>query len=114
MSRYLLLMRGDQSGFNSMTAEEQKKIIGDHIQFSQELEKKKLILDGDGCSSSTILLEKKGKCVKTRSNPYAATENQLSGFYVIEAKDDEDAVRIAKGCPALKHGESVEVVKLGH
>jgi len=114
MSRFLLLMRGDQTSFLAMSPAEKKKVIGDHIQFSKELEAKKIILDGDGCSESTVLLEKKGNCIKAKKNLFSGTDGQVSGFYVIEAKNREDAVKIAKECPALAHGETVEVIKLGH
>lgn len=114
MSRYLLLMRGDQTGFLAMSPAEKKKVIGDHVQFSKELEAKGMILDDDGCSADTVLLEKKGKCVKLKKNPFEGTDSQISGFYVIEAKNDAEAVKIAKGCPALEHGETVEVILLGH
>lgn len=114
MPRYLLLMRGDQSGFIAMSPAEKKKVIGDHIQYSKELEAKGMILDGDGCSASSVLLEKKGKSVKSKKNPFEGTVSQISGFYVIEAKNDAEAEKIAKECPALAHGETVEVILLGH
>ncbi len=114
MPRYMLLMRGDQSGFLAMKPEEQKELINDHIQFSKALEAKKMIFDGDGCSANTVLLEKKGRCVKSKKNPFEGTDSQVSGFYMIEAKNDTEAEKIAKGCPALAHGETVEVIKLGH
>lgn len=114
MSRYLLLMRGDQTGFLAMSPAEKKKVIGDHIQFSKELEAKGMIFDGDGCSTSSVLLEKKGNCVKSKKNPFEGTDSQISGFYVIEAENDAEAEKTAKGCPALAHGETVEVILLGH
>lgn len=38
-----------------------------------------------------------------------AGSNQISGYSVIEASDFSSAVDIAKGCPGLKYGGSVEV-----
>ncbi|MBN2790674.1 MAG: hypothetical protein JXR69_10835 [Candidatus Delongbacteria bacterium] len=110
MSRYLLLMRGDQSSFVGRSEEEQKAIIADYIDYADELDKKAKMLYGDGCSYHSVLL--KGDEVK--QDPFVYTDKQLSGFYMIEAENDEEAQSLAKECPALKHGESVEVVKLGH
>ncbi|HEY8914075.1 hypothetical protein [Lacisediminihabitans sp.] len=38
-----------------------------------------------------------------------AGANQISGYSVIDASDFSGAVEIAKGCPGLKYGGSVEV-----
>ena len=110
MSRYLLLMRGDQSNFINCSEDEQKSIIADYVQFADELDKSKKMIYGDGCSYQSILF--KGNEVK--HDPFVDTDKQLSGFYIIEVDSDEEAYKLAKRCPALKHGESVEVVKLGH
>jgi hypothetical protein len=40
--------------------------------------------------------------------PYADTKEQLGGFYMIEARDDEEARLWASRCPAARHG-TVEV-----
>ena len=39
---------------------------------------------------------------------------QLSGYFIILADNMEKAIEIAKSCPSLKFGESVEVIALGH
>ncbi|PYG95996.1 dehydrogenase [Arthrobacter stackebrandtii] len=40
--------------------------------------------------------------------PYAETKEQLAGFYLVEARDLNEALNIAKGIPAARVG-SVEV-----
>jgi hypothetical protein len=37
--------------------------------------------------------------------------NPASGYSLIEASDDDDAVKKAKGCPILRDGGSVEVAE---
>ncbi len=59
-------------------------------------------------------LERSGKVVggKRKSvtdGPYAETKDVVGGFSIIEAKDVEEAARIASGCPILDGGGSVEV-----
>jgi len=114
MSRYLLLMRGDQTGFLAMSSVDKKKRIAEHLHYSKELQEKKIFIDGVGCFETSVILSKHGRSIKMTKNPFAGTDDQLSGFYIIQAKNDEEAVKIAKECPALVHGETVEVVKLGH
>jgi len=50
---------------------------------------------------------KGGKTVRT-DGPFAETREQLGGFYVVEAKDLDEAVGIAARIPGAKTG-SVEV-----
>lgn len=59
-------------------------------------------------------LERAGKVVGGRKRlitdgPYAETKDVIGGFSVVEAKDLEEAARIASGCPILALGGSVEV-----
>jgi len=107
-------MRGDQAEFLAMTPDDKKKMIAQHLQFSKELQEKKILADGAGCYETSVLLAKDGKSIKMTQDPFTGTDNQLSGFYIIHAKSDAEAITIAKGCPALKQGETVEVVRLGH
>jgi hypothetical protein len=64
----------------------------------------------------TVLLEHvvrvegaRGGPVITTDGPYAETKEALTGYYLIEAEDLEEAVAIAQNCPGLPHGVKVEV-----
>lgn len=111
MARYLLLMRGDQAAFEKLDRAGQAAIVAEHEAWSASLESRGLLRDGDGIAAGGTLLE--GGEGKARPSPYLGA-NQLSGFYLIEAKDGEEALRVARECPALRHGESVELAALGH
>ena len=41
--------------------------------------------------------------------PYADSKDAIGGFYIIEAKNQSEALEIGKGCPALSYGGSLEV-----
>ncbi|MGH9204824.1 MAG: YciI family protein, partial [Vicinamibacterales bacterium] len=46
--------------------------------------------------------------VSTTDGPFAETKEQLGGFYLIEAKDLNDAISVASRIPGTRYG-SVEV-----
>lgn len=50
----------------------------------------------------------RGGQVSLTDGPFAETKEQLAGFYLVEARDLNEAVSIAKGIPAARVG-SVEV-----
>ena len=41
--------------------------------------------------------------------PFAESKEAVAGFFVMEAENLEEAVEIAKGCPGLEFGQTVEV-----
>jgi len=50
-----------------------------------------------------------GKKRLITDGPYAETKDVIGGYSLIEAKDLDEAARIAGGCPVLDLGGSVEV-----
>jgi hypothetical protein len=43
------------------------------------------------------------------SGPYVEMKESIGGLLLIKAKDYDEAVEIAKGCPIIKYGAVVEV-----
>ena len=41
--------------------------------------------------------------------PFAESKEAVAGFFVMQAASLEEAVEIAKGCPGLEYGQTVEV-----
>ncbi len=50
----------------------------------------------------------RGGQITMTDGPFAETKEQLAGFYLVEARDLDEAMRIAAGIPAARVG-SVEV-----
>jgi hypothetical protein len=51
----------------------------------------------------------RGKQKMVNDGPYAEAKDLIAGYTLIEAKDLEHALELAKGCPILEVGGSVEV-----
>ena len=45
--------------------------------------------------------------------PFAESKEAVAGFFIIQADSFDDAVEIAKGCPGLDFGQTVEVRPIG-
>jgi hypothetical protein len=59
-------------------------------------------------------LEQTGKTIKGKKRvvtdgPYAEAKDVIGGYLVVSAKDIDDAVRLAQGCPIYENDGSVEV-----
>jgi hypothetical protein len=114
MPEYMLLMRGSQAGFLNLDEAGQQEVINEHLAWSRELSSRGILISGAGFSNQTVLLTPAVSGVKQIPQPFAGTDNELSGFYLIKAESLAAAIEIAHDCPALQQGESVEVVPLGH
>jgi hypothetical protein len=59
-------------------------------------------------TATTIRSDQSGN-LTTTDGPFAETKEGLGGFYIVEAKDLDEALELGKACPGLKYGASIEV-----
>jgi hypothetical protein len=78
--------------------------------FNEELVKAGIMLQADGLkpSSAGARVRFSGKSRSVIDGPFAETKEQLGGYYLIDAMDIDDAIKIAAKIPAARTG-SVEV-----
>lgn len=77
---------------------------------SQGLQEAGTMLDGSALqpvSTATTVRVRDGQ-VSVTDGPFAETKEQLAGFYLIEANDLNDAIRVASRIPPARYG-SIEV-----
>jgi hypothetical protein len=104
-SEYLLLFRGTKWP-KDLSPEEIQNGIAKFISWFERLE-------SDGKVKSGHPLEHHGKIVTGRNTavdgPFSESKEAIAGFFIIQAESLEEAVQIAKNCPSLDHGQTVEV-----
>ena len=61
----------------------------------------------ESVQTATTVRVREGKVAVT-DGPFAETKEQLAGFYMIDAKDLDEAIRIASGIPPARVG-SIEL-----
>ncbi|HET9345492.1 MAG TPA: YciI family protein [Candidatus Limnocylindrales bacterium] len=59
-------------------------------------------------TTATTIRQQDGRNVTT-DGPFAETKEALGGFYIVEARDLDEALRLGAECPGLKYGSSIEV-----
>jgi hypothetical protein len=80
------------------------------LAYSEQLDDSGHHLGGEALESShtaTVVRVRQGK-VSVTDGPFTETKEQLAGFYLIEARDLNDAIRIASKIPPARVG-SIEV-----
>ncbi len=84
--------------------------IGAYDAFTKEVRDRGLLVAGEALhpiASATTVRIRDGQTVTT-DGPFAETKEQLGGFYMVHAKDLDEAIELAAKIPAAKHG-SIEV-----
>jgi hypothetical protein len=103
--QYLLLIYENEKRYAQGYDQNEMKEYG---AFGEEF--KKQIQGGNALQATkvaTTVRVKDGKRLTT-DGPFAETKEQLGGYYLVEAKDLDEALTIASKIPAAKHG-SIEV-----
>ena len=108
--KYLCLIYENESAWETMTKEDGDRIMGEYFAFTDDIRKSGQYVAGEALqptATATTVRVRKGK-IATTDGPFAETKEQLGGYYLVEAKDLNEAIQIAARIPAAKNG-SVEV-----
>ena len=106
--QYMLLIYENEA--RKLSPAEQGQLMTEYMTFTQDIVKAGKFKAGDPLeptSTATTVHVRNGKTVTT-DGPFAETKEQLGGYYLVEAKDLDEAVAIAARIPAARTG-SVEV-----
>ena len=108
--KYLCLIYNNESAMKDMTREQGEAVMADYMAFTDGVKKSGHFVGGEALkptqTASTVRV-RQGK-ISTTDGPFAETKEQLGGYYLIEAKDLNDAIQVASRIPGAKTG-SVEV-----
>jgi len=108
--QYMLLIYSDEKGWDGMSAADQEKWMREYRTFTEDIARSGHFKAGDRLqpvSTATTVRVRDGQMQAT-DGPFAETKEQLGGYYLIEAKDLDEAMGIAARLPGARHG-SVEV-----
>ena len=105
--KYMLLVYLDE---NSLSEVEREQCYQDSAQLACELQTKgKYVASGPlhPTTTATSVRMREGKRLVT-DGPFAETREQLGGYYLVDAENLDEALKIAERIPAAKHG-TIEV-----
>ena len=108
--KYMLLIYHDEQVWNRYTQAERQQIYGEYRDLIQELSSQGKYLVGDELQPTTTASSvrvREGKSIVT-DGPFAETREAMGGFFLVEAADRDEAVRIAARIPSAREG-TVEV-----
>jgi hypothetical protein len=108
--KYLCLIYSDENKIASLPADESKTMMGEYMAFTDGIRKSGHYLAAERLqrTPTAVTIRSRSGKISTTDGPFAETKEQLGGFYMIEARDLNDAIHIASKIPGTRTG-SIEV-----
>jgi len=108
--KYLCLIYNQEGNVSSLSKNDFDTMMQEYFQFTTDIQKSGHYVAGEALEpiqTATTVRVRNGK-ISTTDGPFAETKEQLGGFYLIEARDLNDAIQVASRIPSAKMG-SIEV-----
>ena len=108
--KYLCLIYDDEKKWETMSKAESDAYMGEYFAFTEGVKASGHYLAGNALQpvqTATTVRSRNGK-LSTTDGPFAETKEQLGGYYLIEARDLNDALQVAQKIPSVRTG-SIEV-----
>lgn len=108
--QYMLLIYDAEKLWEDMPEAQRDAMLREYMQFTKDLEASGHLRAGDALQpvhTATTVRVRDGKLQRT-DGPFAETREQLGGYYLIEAKDLDEAAQIAARIPSARIG-SIEI-----
>ncbi len=109
--QYMLLINMPAEAFRAQPSPEAgRKMMAAYDEYNQMLVARGAMVGGDALhppAAATTVRVRDGKTLTT-DGPFAETKEQLGGYYVVEAKDLDEAIELAAQIPSARDG-SIEV-----
>jgi len=108
--KYILLVHHDEESFRKRPEVERQNMLQESVHLARELH-----ASGHYLAAAPLHPSSQTTCVRVRDGrplvtdgPFAETREQLGGYFLINAKDLDEAIRIAAKIPGARIG-TVEV-----
>jgi hypothetical protein len=108
--KYLCLIYDEEQKLGAMRSDELDAFLDEYRVFTEEIVGSGHFVAGEELqpvNTATTVRIRNGR-VSTTDGPFAETKEQLGGFYLIEARDLNDAIQVAAKIPSARTG-SIEV-----
>jgi len=110
MPNFILLLHTSPSKFKDLSPQDMQAIIARYAAWRDELVRQNRICGGEKLTNDGgRRLRMQGDKVSVTDGPYSEAAEVLGGYFMIEAKDYDDAVAVARTCPHLTGTQWIEV-----
>ena len=106
--KYMLLIYGAEGA--EMSATEMESMMTDYREYTEMLHTSGKFVSGEALqpvATATTVRVRDG-AVQTSDGPFAETKEQLGGYYMVDAADLDEAIKLGSQIPGARYG-TIEV-----
>lgn len=105
--KYLCLAFEAEETFKKMPRAEWDAVREETLSYVEALRRSGHLIDARPLQSATtaVTLKRRGGKLAVTDGPFAETKEQLGGYFLIEARDLNEAIQIAGQWPGARYGE---------
>jgi hypothetical protein len=108
-SDYLLLFRNN-AWYRDLSPEEIQRVMSDWMKWFDTVVAEGRCLGGQSLEHDGRVV--RGEALQVTDGPYAEAKESVAGYFMLRVSGIDEATEIAKGCPGLPYGATVEIRKL--
>lgn len=105
--KYLCLAYGDQKKMEALSKEQLAALFERCQAYDAELKATGQLIQGQSLEWDTVTLRRSQGRLIVSDGPFVETKEKVGGLIVIEARDLNDAIRVASLHPAARMGEEL-------
>lgn len=103
----MLLLRGGVS-YTELSPEQMQQLIGKYMSWIERLREKDQFVGGEPLEETGKVLSGRNGSIVT-DGPFTEAKEAVGGYFILRARDLDEAIEIAKGCPIFESGGTAEV-----
>jgi hypothetical protein len=110
MAKFMLLLHDRPGAFAKMSPDEMQQVIQKYVAWGRSLRAKRLLAESHKLTGDAgrVVRQRKGRTLVT-DGPFAESKELLGGYFIIKARDYDEATSRALDCPHLEFGGTIEI-----
>jgi len=104
--QYLCLIYSEENQWQKLSKPESDRVLSEYLAYTDDVRRSGHLRGGnplEPTSAATTVRVRNGR-MSTTDGPFAETKEQLGGYYLLEAKDLNEAIQLAARIPGAKYG----------
>jgi hypothetical protein len=106
---FMLVLRQAPEQSKHGSAEEELRIAKEYGNWARKLTEQGVLADGEKLKDEARILSVVDGRPVASTNPVEQNRMGIAGYFLINAQDYEQAIKVAASCPHLKYGGMIEV-----
>lgn len=111
--KFILLVHHDEAAFEQIAKDKQQRMLAESVALTHQLHENRQYLSASplqSAATAVIVRVREGRPIVT-DGPFIETREQIAGYFLIDAKNLDEATQIAARVPGARIG-TVEVRRL--